>query len=155
MESVNVSWRFRASLGMIWKLGVLLNSVVIPSPHTILHTKYYDNYLQMLNIKLFTKTCNDEWRFLAGARNDMVIRLLWGAEVAIRVIYSFSKQLTCESPLLPPCAPQGHCHPERQRGISFSYYSTIQNRPSNIILGLTLGHYSFGVLSLILLCFTP
>ena len=127
MESVNVSWRFRASLGMIWKLGVLFNSVVIPSPHTILHTKYYDNYLQMLNIKLFTKTCNDEWRFLAGARNDMVIRLLWG----------------------------GHCHPERQRGISFSYYSTIQNRPSNIILGLTLGHYSFGVLSLILLCFTP
>ena len=40
-------------------------------------------------------------RFLAGARNDMAIRLLWGAEVAIRVTYCLSKQFTFESPLLP------------------------------------------------------
>ena len=72
MASVNVSRRFRAKRGMTWNLGgywgeevairdtcfhfvklhlriatssphVLLNSVVIPSPHTNLHTRYYDN----------------------------------------------------------------------------------------------------------------
>jgi len=63
----------------------------------------------------------------------MAIRWLWGAEVAIRVNYHLSKQFIFESPLLPPCAPQGHCHPECQRGISFSYFSAIQNRPSKNI----------------------
>ena len=45
---------------------------------------------------------NVSWRFLAGARNDMAIRWLWRAEVAIRVTYHLSQQFTFESPLLPP-----------------------------------------------------
>ena len=53
-----------------------------------------------------------------------------GSEVAIRIaICHYSQQFTCESPLLTPCAPQGHCHPERQRRISFSHISTFKNRP--------------------------
>jgi hypothetical protein len=57
-----------------------------------------------------------------------------GAEVAIRESNCQLSQILCESPFLLPLVPQGHCHPWRQRGISFSYTITIKNRPSKNIL---------------------
>jgi hypothetical protein len=54
--------------------------------------------------------------------------------VAIRVTnWHLSQQFISESPLLPPFLPQENCHPERQRGISFSNTSTIKNGPSKNI----------------------
>ena len=53
---------------------------------------------------------------LAFARNDMAIRWLWGAEVAIRVNYHSSKQFTFESPLLPPMLLKGIVIPSASEG---------------------------------------
>ena len=55
-------------------------------------------------------------RFLAGARNDMAIRWLWGAEVAIRVNYHLSKQFIFELPLLPPVLLKGIVIPSASEG---------------------------------------
>jgi hypothetical protein len=41
-------------------------------------------------------------------------------EAAIRNEFLFKKYFTRESPLLPPDNQQDTCHPEHQRGISFS-----------------------------------
>jgi hypothetical protein len=41
-------------------------------------------------------------------------------EAAIRNDFLFMKYFTLESPLLPPANKLHTCHPERQRGISFS-----------------------------------
>jgi hypothetical protein len=41
-------------------------------------------------------------------------------EAAIRNDILFMEYFTCESPLLPPANQLHTCHPERQRGISFS-----------------------------------
>jgi len=42
-------------------------------------------------------------------------------ESAIRIDFSFMKYFTRESPILPPANQLDTCHPERQRGISFSF----------------------------------
>jgi hypothetical protein len=41
-------------------------------------------------------------------------------EAAIRTDFLFMKHFTRESPLLPPANQLDSCHPEQQRGISFS-----------------------------------
>jgi len=71
-------------------------------------------FLETEMIRLLTL---NPWGFLAGARNDMAIRCLWGAELAIRESNCrLSQQLICESPILPPSTPQEYCHPESRFG---------------------------------------
>ena len=55
-----------------------------------------------------------------GIRDDRLFCGTLEEEAAIRNDILFMKYFTNESPLLPPANQPHTCHPERQRGISFS-----------------------------------
>jgi len=55
-----------------------------------------------------------------GIRDDRLFCGTLEEEAAIRNDILFIKYFTRESPLLPPVNQLHTCHPERQRGISFS-----------------------------------
>jgi hypothetical protein len=55
-----------------------------------------------------------------GIRDDRLFCGTQEEETAIRTDILFMKYFTHESPFLPPANQLHTCHPERQRGISFS-----------------------------------